>query len=266
MADQLALQPRYEEGWLMGFANLLRKENDRWWRKRSWFMRLILWMALTNGVMMAVLTSPPKEGDTNPYDNAITVFTIFVGLVPAIGVAVAMQDSLIGEKQSGTLAWVLSKPVSRPAVIFSKLAASTLRSSLQMVIPECILAYFILSGAGIAVPIAGWLLALLMLFLNLLFYLTLTLMLGALFETRGPVMSIPLACIFAAQIVPALLPPLGQITPWPMIMPLPGGLFSLAGLALRGDPLPTMLPILATMIWIVVFIVVAVWRFQREEF
>jgi len=54
-------------------------------------------------------------------------------------------------------------------------------------------------------------------------------------------------------------------TPWPLIFPNEWGL-GLAMLPMLGTPLATITPVLATIAWIVVFIAVAIWRYQREEF
>ncbi len=59
--------------------------------------------------------------------------------------------------------------------------------------------------------------------------------------------------------------------PWHLLLPLnvpgkEGAQMSLASELLNSQPLPTLGPILFTIIWIIGFTVVALWRFQREEF
>jgi hypothetical protein len=41
---------------------------------------------------------------------------------------------------------------------------------------------------------------------------------------------------------------------------------ALAMLAMQGQPLTSVTPIIATATWIIIFVAVAVWRFGREEF
>ncbi len=41
---------------------------------------------------------------------------------------------------------------------------------------------------------------------------------------------------------------------------------SLALTLVQGQPLPTVVPIIATVAWCLLFIGIAVWRFTREEF
>jgi lipopolysaccharide export LptBFGC system permease protein LptF len=41
---------------------------------------------------------------------------------------------------------------------------------------------------------------------------------------------------------------------------------SLEGLAAKGDALYSVIPIIVTSLWSLAFILVAIWRFRREEF
>jgi ABC-2 type transport system permease protein len=177
-----------------------------------------------------------------------------------------MQDAIIDEKKSGTAAWVLSKPVSRPAFVLSKLIANSVSALLIMIVLQGILAYFLLTSVGGAFSIGNWIFGVLLLGLHLLFYLTLTLMLGTFFDGRGAVIGIPMAILFLYQFVLSLVPPLGQIMPWLLVYPpgQTGG--SLVQEALLGQPLTMPLPVIATAVWCVLFVAVAIWRFGKEEF
>ncbi len=93
--------------------------------------------------------------------------------------------------------------------------------------------------------------------LQLLAYLTLTLMLGTLFSSQIPVVGIAALILF----VQPLLAEVYAFGAW-----LPGALPLQVPQVLGGSPLPTIVPLLGTILLTVVFIVVAVWRFEREEF
>jgi ABC-2 type transport system permease protein len=89
----------------------------------------------------------------------------------------------------------------------------------------------------------------------------LTLMLGTIFQSRGPIAGIGLGLVlgglfFKGMVLPALV----MLTPW--LLPDIGGAVAL------GMPVPPnwFVPIIATACWIVAFTAVAVWRFAREEF
>ena len=114
-------------------------------------------------------------------------------------------------------------------------------------------------------PAGDFVAAMSLLGLHLLFYLSLTLMLGALFDGRGAVLGIPLGLLLGAQLFLMVAPWLSEIMPWALVIP-PNGPDSLAILTMLGKPLPTVTPILATAAWVVVFVFVAMWRFGREEF
>jgi hypothetical protein len=102
-------------------------------------------------------------------------------------------------------------------------------------------------------------------YLNLLFYLTLTLMLATLFQGRGPVMGIPLFILFLWMIPDSAR--LAEFMPWRLVIDTGNNaLPALNGYLLSGQPLPTVAPIIATALWCALFTGVAFWRIRREEF
>jgi ABC-2 type transport system permease protein len=270
----LQLNPTRERGWLDGFANLFRNENAAWWRTRRWIIHVILWTVLVNGILASALWAPqpdaaPQSGPdtTNPLVLGILLFVLIGGLATGTGAIILMQGAVIDEKKSGTAEWILSKPVSRSAFIWAKLCATGLAALLIMIVLQGVVAYLLVSARlGNAPPLIPFASGIALLGLHLLFYLALTLMLGTLFDGRGPVLGIPLGILFGAQIVMRLAPWLVQFMPWLIIIPAGQNTLSLAMLAMQGLPLPTTTPIYATAIWIVIFVGVALWRFGREEF
>ncbi len=117
---------------------------------------------------------------------------------------------------------------------------------------------------GISLPVGQFAAGVGLLCLHMLFYVTLTLMLGAFFSERGPVIGIPIALIFCPMLLSGLLGKIAYLTPW-LLVPA-GSMDSLSVQALVGAPLTTPIPIFATVIWCVVFVAVAIWRFGRDEF
>jgi hypothetical protein len=53
--------------------------------------------------------------------------------------------------------------------------------------------------------------------------------------------------------------------PWILTFPV-GDKTPLVGYVANGEPLPTLVPIIATVLWCVLFVAVAIWRIRREEF
>ncbi len=98
---------------------------------------------------------------------------------------------ILGERLSGTAAWVLSKPLRRPAFILAKLIAHGLGLLATWVVLPGAVAYLEFAVLGkVHLPIPGFAAALGLAYLNLIFYLTLVLMLATLFQGRGPVLGI----------------------------------------------------------------------------
>jgi hypothetical protein len=124
-------------------------------------------------------------------------------------------------------------------------------------------ALVLLALAG-PVDVPTFLVGLVVLAVHTFFYLSLTLMMGVLSRNRSVVLAVPLGVLLGGQLILTLLAtlPINQLlllTPWP-----------LAGVATAfasgsGLMVELLLPLIATVIWSIVFIVVALWRFERLE-
>jgi hypothetical protein len=99
-----------------------------------------------------------------------------------------------------------------------------------------------------------------------LFYLTLTLMLGTVFRGRGPVIGISLAFLFMQQYLVGLLPVLKYVLPWTLVIPLNNQNDAIVPALLTGQPPFSLIPLVAVGIEILVFVWIALMRFEREEF
>ena len=259
------LQPVVEPGWRRGFHNLFRNENDLRWGRRRWLAPALIWIAILNGFVLLVALANAQDGSMSPAAIASDCAQVFVSigaLGTAIGVVVGAQGSIVREKQLGTAAWVLSKPVSRRAFILAKLLSHGMSFlSLSLILPT--LVYYAQSlilwrQLPAALPFwSAWLLVA----LHLVFYVALTLMIGTLFNARGPVSGIGLGFLFAGLILPNVLPEWTMlIFPWPFS--------ELARALVAGKSIPSVwpIPVMATMIWTILFVLLALWRFEREEF
>jgi ABC-2 type transport system permease protein len=255
-----------EAGWRTGLANLLNNENRLWWGTRRWLWQTIIWLIIINGtIAFAMLNAPkgppPPGAVSSRVADAARALILTMGLFAPIGVLVLAQGTIVGEKKSGTAAWVLSKPVARDAVILSKLIAYAVNTLWTMIVIQSPIAYiqfgFVLPTPW---PLTHFLSAIGLLSLHLLFYLALALMLGTFFDSYGPVMGISIA-VLAFQVLAA--DNLG-----PIVFGMPIALTNkLAQPLLQGDPVPSaLIPVIATTILTVLCIVVAVWRFRREDF
>ena len=258
------LQPVTAEGWRGGLGNLLRKEFGQWWRTKMWWIQLIIWLALLNGIATIIVFQATQPGDgtvSEPSLEAVQTFLIMGASVIGIGVVTTVQSAIVGEKQSGTAAWVMSKPASRQAFILSKAAAHGVGFGVTAVLlPAIVFIAEALWLFDLTLTVGTFLAGVGLVALNMLFYLALTLMLGTMFDSRGPITGLGIAVIFAGMFFKGMLPPaVVNLTPW-----LTGDIA--AGIALD-MPLPDnwFVPVVATVIWTVFFMAVALWRFSREE-
>lgn len=252
------LQPVQEKGVLRGFSNLFRQESKKWWGTRRWLVQALVWVLVTNGILAIVIWG---EGESK--DTGLELFFIFMHVFLAIGIAVSSQGSIVSEKQSGTAEWVLSKPVSRTAFVFSRTLASWLAAMVVMISIPALAAFLQITAAtGETIAIRPFLSALSLAALHTTFYLCLTIMLGTFFNSRGPVIGVPLVVLFAPQIAGELVL---KYAPWVFEL-IPAAFPQMAPMVALGEPIPNYNPILATAGWCVLFILVAFWRFNREEF
>ena len=261
MADNSVFDLVQVRGWRGGFKNLLRGELGNWWKSNTWWIHSLIWVGVINVVLAGVLWGEDIGGE-----SGAALYTIFAGMFPSIAVIIILQDAVVGEKESGTAAWVLSKPVSRIAFVLAKLIAYTIGVLVTMVLFPGIVAYLQLSLAGGQISPVNFLTCLGVLALNHIFYLTLTLMLGTLFDHRAPVIGIPLALAFGQQYLFALAPFMSRVLPWVLVVPYGDIEMPIAAALLQGQSPLTLTPLYSISILIVVFIAVSLWRFEKQEF
>jgi ABC-2 type transport system permease protein len=104
-----ALEPLHESGWRGGLSNLMRAGFGSWWGTKEWWIQALLWTVVINGSLAAFIW-----GDAPDELDVFTLYSV-MSMFAAIAVAIVMQEAIVGEKRSGTAAWVLSKPASRQA-------------------------------------------------------------------------------------------------------------------------------------------------------
>jgi ABC-2 type transport system permease protein len=260
-----------DKGWVLGLRTLLRKENRAWWGTRRWWAQTLFWLLGINGLVAFVLFALPPmviqmQGELPPdFDPPVVGAQVFFQLGTlglAVGTVIVAQGTVQDELQSGTAAWVLSKPVSRAAFLLSKLIAHATGVLTLLVGVQSAAAYGLLSlKVGQWMPLGPFAAAVLGLALHTLFYLALTLLLGVWFQNRGAVLGGSLGCLLGGSILAGLVPQLAGVPPWSMSGLLP----ALAA----GGPLPTTL-VTATMALMVALIAgcitLAIAKFERIEF
>jgi ABC-2 type transport system permease protein len=261
LAARKGLIPVRESARLGGFGNMLRKELGQWWGTRSWLVQTVIWVLILNGISTIVALTESLPPEQRLVEVVQTFLPMAVGLV-GIGTVITAQGAVVGEKQLGTAAWVISKPASRSAFILAKIIAYAMGFwTTSIIIPSII--FFMTVRALIPVPLAlmPFLAGVGIAAISQLFYLTLTIMLGTFYNSRGPIAGIGIGFIMTGLLLKSLIPFQVLIaTPWPMP--------DVAGGLAVGAELPPIwpIPIVATAILTLAMVVLALWRFGREEF
>jgi ABC-2 type transport system permease protein len=259
---QSPLIPIQARGWRGGLGNLVRKEFGQWWRTRLWWVQLLIWVVILNGISTVVMLDSAGMTPDELVAEAVQTFLLVAATSVGIGIVVTIQGSVVGEKEMGTAAWVMSKPVSRAAFVLAKLIAHTVGFWVTaLVIPGLIFA--VAANYLLPQPISysGFAIAVAVLALAVVFYVTLTIALGCMFSGRGPVAGVGITLILMGQFFKGMLP-------LPLVMSTPWLLGDVAGSFALGTPPEwnRMIPVIVTAAATLILVWVAVWRFQREEF
>ena len=283
-----SLKPHENLGWSAGLRNMLRKENAKWWSWKSLAVQLIVWTAIINSmVALAVFIIPQmpvtdsvqtqvnssisSSGDpnaVNPFDFSpagvlrlgLSMFFQIAGIALLIGGVILAHDAILKERESGTAAWLLSKPISRKSFVLAKLIANVVGLLVVVIAVQAFVAYAQISIAyGGLAPAGPFLGGLGIMTVNAMFYMVLALALGAFTLSRGVTLGLPIIIGALGGLLLQVVDQLAYVTPW--------NLGATALSVAQGAPLPDFAPyaIVATIVWTLVFAGAAVWRFERIE-
>lgn len=265
LAARQALQPVRGQSRLGGFRNLFAKELGEWFGTRRWLWQALIWLVIISGMLGFVLFAAPAIDPSGAPDDMLTVgmslyFSMAV-IAGTIGAVILAQDEVIREKQSGTAAWILSKPVSRASFILTKVLANIIGVAVFIVALPGVVSYVEIALATGSQP--AWLPFLAgmgVILLGLVFYISLTILLGTLFEQRGPLLGISFGLMFGGLILVNFAPQLNYV--------LPLALDKISLVVAMGQPLDAMMisQLISTAILSILFTLIAVWRFRIEEF
>jgi ABC-2 type transport system permease protein len=275
LAARQGLLPARGGGWLAGFGNMLAKELGEWFRTRLWLWQILIWLIIIDGFIALLLfilpalvsimpelkpTAEGAFGGLPPEVGSMMMYFSIIVMTGTIGVIILAQDEIIQEKQSGTAAWILSKPAARPAFILTKLLSNTIAALVFIVaVPGLIFQGEVFLATHQLVPLLPFLAGAGVVLLALFFYVSLVILLGVLFEVRGPVLGIAFGLMFGGLIIRNFIPQILYVLP-----------LSMDGIALavvQGIPLPTILvsQVISTAVLSILFVLVALWRFQHVE-
>lgn len=259
MTQSNALHSLENQGWATGFSNLFRQESKKWWGTLLWLKHTILWILFINSLPLVIYLD---RGSLTAAET-LELFIFLSMFASVMGVIIVMQGVIVGEKQSGVTAWLVSKPVARPAYILSRLMATGLATLFTILMFPALASYGVMTQlGGFTIAIGSFAAAIGMIALFMLFLLTLTLMLGTVFNGRTFVIGVPMALVFMADVYHPLL---ARFAPG-LLRYDPMFLLELAGEVALGKPLASPVTLISTAVWSLVFILVAIWQFNQEEF
>jgi ABC-2 type transport system permease protein len=245
---------------LLGFGSFLRKELSEWWQRRA--ILAIFGAVTVLGTMGTLATRidewltalAPAAAQLDPTMNVLGAlfdqWILFAAIFASIGL-------LIQERDSGTLAWTLSKPISRSSLLLAKwLVAVVMLSLFGLVLPLGVsvglatLAYGSVPDLGRVATLGGVLIAL------PAFYVAFNLALSTRLNSQAGVAAIAVGAAIVPLLFGGFLPVLVEL--WPTSM-------SSVALAMAGGEAPHLPTILS---WVVVVIglgIAGLGFFQRED-
>jgi ABC-type transport system involved in multi-copper enzyme maturation permease subunit len=251
--------------WTAGLGNQTRREASTWWATGRWWRQGLVWLAVLGGLFAAMhwlLPSLIAEVDPTAGSAELTEtvaqFAELAALVTAVGVVILGHGLLLDDQRLGLLEWLLSKPLSRPALVLAKLAGHTSGLLVGLVLVPWVAVYALLTvAAGEPWLLGRFLGAMALVALFVVFHLALVLGLSALTGSRGVVLALPLALLVGADVVIGAVPALADGAPYV--------LGRLAGALLATGQLMAVGPLVATAASTVALFAVTVWRFSQQE-
>ena len=247
--------------WNQGFNNLFRAELSRWFKKTVFLARLLLWCGFANGMAILIWLQAPNAGI-----EPIVVFGIFAGLTSSIGITIIMQESIVGEIRSGAASWVLSKPITRKSYIFAKWFGNSMGAIISMILAPTLIfyvLYFLFTGELLNFEM--FLPVIAVLSINMMFFLTLTLMMGAFQRNSSLVIGVPIAFYVIQQILFNFTNSLINIVPWGLTNPLSDGTPSIVVSFILGIQPFSLLPIIITSFYIILCLILTILNFQKQD-
>jgi ABC-2 type transport system permease protein len=259
---RLAMVPVTATGWRLGFANLLRKELGVWFGTSLWWVHTLIWLFMLDfTTAMTIRGTGGRPRGELLSEATLAFFQVGAAAIP-IGIVLTLMGAIVREKDLGTAAWVLSKPVSRTAFILGKFVAHLIGFlTTAVLIPAAVFLVMTRLMLSEWIDPARFAIGLGVMCLSLLFYIALTLALGTLARSQGLVAGVGITFILLGQVFKGMLPePVVILTPWPI-----GD--AAASFASNEQPgFGSTVLLAAVTVEVLVLAAVALWRFAREEF
>jgi ABC-2 type transport system permease protein len=211
---------------LAGIGALVRKERMEWFRgRRAWVVAIVttILMVLTAAnawINMTLRGAFPAEetADLEPLSMAV-MDNIGMAVSAQLFVVVAilaLASLVVRERESGTLAWVASKPVARRSIYAAKwVAAAAMLTVVAVLVPLGVTTAAAVPMYGTPDPLALVAMAAGMIAL-LVFYAAVALTLGTIFASTAAVAGVTFG-VFAIPLFIGFIPVVMQLLPHSII-------------------------------------------------
>jgi hypothetical protein len=244
---------------LTGFGPFLRKELGDWWRRRAAVATAAVVGGLAavgtlatrideffGGVPTAEMLNPTANVLSAQFEQWLAMASIFASL-----------GLLTLERSSGTLAWSLSKPLSRPSLLLAKWCAASLTLALCAVVVPLAVSAGVASIAYGTPPDAGTVARYGLVLLAVpVFFAALNLAMATKVDSQGAIAAVAFAAFAGPYLLGSLLP--GAADFWPTSVGL------IAGAVASGAPAnPATLASWA--VAVVALLLTATLTFARED-
>jgi ABC-type transport system involved in multi-copper enzyme maturation permease subunit len=199
-----------------GFRPFLRKELSEWWQRRAAVVTFVVVGAL--GILGTLATridelagGVPTAAMLDPTANVLGAqfhqWILFAGIFASIGM-------LISERASGTLAWTLSKPISRSSVLFAKWTAAVVMLAVFAVALPLAVSVGIATWSYGAVPDLATVARFGLVLLGLpAFFVALNLAVATRIDSQAAVAAIAFAVVGAPYLIGSFVPGVAEL--WP---------------------------------------------------
>jgi ABC-2 type transport system permease protein len=201
---------------LHGFTPFLRKELSEWWQRRAALITFLVVSGLGIVGTLAIRIDElaggvPTAAMLDPTANVLGAqfhqWILFAGIFASIGM-------LISERASGTLAWTLSKPVSRSSVLLAKWVAAVVMMGIFAVILPLAVSVAIATWSYGSVPDLAAVARFGLVLLGLpAFFVALNLAVATRIDSQAAVAAIAFAVVGAPYLLVAFLPSVAEL--WP---------------------------------------------------
>jgi ABC-2 type transport system permease protein len=206
-----------------GLSVLVRKDATEWLRGRRAGVVLVvstLFMVLAaanSWITARIIAALPPEMDPPdapaslaPFDNLLAAFGSQIFIVAAI---FAVASVLVHERESGTLAWVASKPVSRDAIWLAKfVSASGVLAITSVLVPLSITTAVVVALYG-APPVGAVLLIAFGGVAAVVFFAALGLAASTVVPGQPAVAAVGFGAFVLVPLIGGIVPALGAVLP-----------------------------------------------------